>query len=117
MKFNLRRYNQGELSEHDVDIQRWEQAEAMPPIPSDPKSLASFFAVTQCEGEGEEGRRIGGKEEGATKEWSDGALIAQMVEEVGRGSDCSPRRRMPYDSINEGSKCVSMTWRATPGRP
>jgi hypothetical protein len=58
----------------------------MPPIPSDPKSLASFFAVTQCEGEGEEGRRTGGgKEEGAgaTKEWSDGALIAQMVEEVG----------------------------------
>jgi hypothetical protein len=32
-------------------------------------------------------------------------------DEVGRGRYRSPRHRMPYNSRNEGLKCVSMTWR------
>jgi hypothetical protein len=30
---------------------------------------------------------------------------------------CSRRRTLPLESINEGSRCVWMTWRATSGRP
>jgi hypothetical protein len=35
--------------------------------------------------------------------------------EIGRC--CSPCRRMPFESRNEGSKRVSMTWRATSAWP
>ena len=37
--------------------------------------------------------------------------------EVGPGRCCSPRHRMPFKSINEGSKYVLMTWRGLSGRP
>jgi len=37
-------------------------------------------------------------------------LAASM--EVGPGKYCSPLHRMPYNATNEGSKRVSMTWRA-----
>jgi hypothetical protein len=37
--------------------------------------------------------------------------------EVGSAKYCSPRHRMPYRSINNGSKCVSMMWQAISGRP
>ena len=30
---------------------------------------------------------------------------------------CSPRHRIPFQSRNEGTKCVSMWWRAISGRP
>ena len=30
---------------------------------------------------------------------------------------CSPRHRMPFNSIHEGSQCVSMRWRAIAARP
>ena len=38
---------------------------------------------------------------------------------AGNGADryCSPRHVTPFNSINEGSRCVSMTWRATFARP
>jgi hypothetical protein len=66
-------WHQGKLCENDVDIQRWEQAEAMPPIPADIASLNSFFAAGGgSEGEGD-GRGGGG---------SNGELIARMVEEM-----------------------------------
>jgi len=32
-------------------------------------------------------------------------------------SRCSLRHRAPFDSSDASSKCVSMTWRATPARP
>jgi len=35
----------------------------------------------------------------------------------GSGRYCSPRHGMPWNSRNEGSKCVSVTWRATSARP
>ena len=44
----------------------------------------------------------------------------QLVDEanvhllIGPGSSCTPRHRMPFHSMNEGSKCVSMTWRGLP---
>lgn len=38
-------WHKGKLCENEVDIQRWEQAEALPPIPADPESLNSFFAA------------------------------------------------------------------------
>ena len=33
---------------------------------------------------------------------------------VGPGGHCTPRHRMPFNSSNEGSRSVSMTWRACP---
>jgi len=33
------------------------------------------------------------------------------------GSHCSPRHRTPFDLRTEGSKCMSMTWRAISGSP
>ena len=35
----------------------------------------------------------------------------------GRASCCSPRRRMPFNSMHRGFKCVPMKWRATCARP
>jgi len=37
----------------------------------------------------------------------DGAVL------VGPGRCCSPRHRMPRNSRDEGSECVSMTWQVT----
>ena len=35
----------------------------------------------------------------------------------GSGTHCSPRHGMPFNSRNEGSQRVSMTWRAVSARP
>jgi len=43
--------------------------------------------------------------------------VMGTVHEVGHGRCCSPRHRMPFDSRDEDSKCVSMTWRAMFARP
>ena len=41
----------------------------------------------------------------------------QGLPKVGHGRHCSPRHGMQSNSRNEGSKCVSMTWRASSSRP
>jgi len=38
-----------------------------------------------------------------------GAMASGLA--VGPDRYCSPRHRMTFNSRNEGSKCVSMTWR------
>lgn len=85
-------WHQGKLCENDVDIQRWEQAEAMPPIPADAKSLRAFFAAggamsedqDRGEGQGEGGGEEIGPDAGGD---GDGALIARMVDEMKRHRD------------------------------
>jgi len=43
---------------------------------------------------------------------SEAAAVAEALrsDAVWPGRHCSPRHRMPFNSRNEGSKCVSMTW-------
>ena len=40
------------------------------------------------------------------------ATATQEAEKAWPARHCSPRHRMPFNSPNEGLKCVSMTWRA-----
>ena len=44
-------------------------------------------------------------------------VLRQRHRLVGPGMCCSPRHRMPFFSRIQGSKCVSMTWRAISVRP
>ena len=85
-------WHMGNLCENDVDIQRWEQAEAMPPIRADVDSLKAFFAAAgknDNEGEGDDG--------------GDGALVARMVEEMKRHRDV-------FMSIEQGGHELSTFW-------
>jgi hypothetical protein len=47
--------------------------------------------------------------------WPDHDTAAEALL-VGPASYCSSRRRMPFNSVNEGSTCVSMTRRADDGQ-
>ena len=42
---------------------------------------------------------------------------AMSAFEAGPGRQCSPRHRMTFNSINEGSQCVTITWRVRSGGP
>jgi len=44
-------------------------------------------------------------------------LRARELWRVGPARYCSPHHRMPLNSRNEGSKCVSIMWQATSSRP
>jgi len=47
------------------------------------------------------------------KKKKDKSAKKKKVGPVGRSCYCSPRHNMPFDSRNEGSNCVSMTWPET----
>ena len=47
----------------------------------------------------------------AAHSWPDHDTAAEALL-AGPASYCSPRHRMPFNSIKYGSTCVSMTWRA-----
>ena len=58
-----------------------------------------------------------GEEEEEEDSDSEAADHLQQGPDVGPVISCSPSHRVPLHSINEGSKRVSMTWRALSGRP
>ena len=78
-------WHRGVLKPSDVDIQRWERAEATPPMKADEASLVAHFGGG---GEGDEVTTTrptrGEDEEG---EENDGAIISRMVDEMKKHRD------------------------------
>jgi hypothetical protein len=89
-----------------------------------PEADTEMYDTDKEEGSGDEGGDEDGEGSAGSEDGMDvedmggsGKQTKEKPEMVRPGTYCPPRLRMPFSSMNEGSKCVSMAWRAMPAGP